>query len=422
MKITHLSQDLAPFQVDSPAAIGASELVSAQASAGDTLVVVAAAPAGGFAPPAYLARRLSPLRVETPGGAVDVIVMEGHLPGSRARLFLLGLPEGAPRTVIFGRAALTLLPTVPDRPDLIHLHDDTGCDLDGLRMGLDGTTVVQSVYDAGSDSPTLVAAIQDADAVVVPCSGLAEAASGRAVAEALKGLSHPRVALLGVDTVRWNPARDTALAATFSPEALSGKTVCREALQKRAGFPPRSEALILALWAKHPVELDGEALAELVGELRRLDFQIVLLGPEGGAADPLHRALRDGSLGWVVPDASEGTLRAVLGGADAMLLPDPVAPLGQRALVAMRYGLVPVACRVQANQDHLVEHDVRSGTGGAFLYQSSEELLRALNRLAKVHRDVDGWSSMVRANALVDSGWSRPLSHLKEIYRKALAK
>jgi glycogen synthase len=88
----------------------------------------------------------------------------------------------------------------------------------------------------------------------------------------------------------------------------------------------------------------------------------------------------------------------------------------------MRYGLVPVARRVQAHRDLLVEYDARSDTGGAFLYENSDELLRAVNRLAKAHADADGWSSMVRANALVESGWSRPLSHLNEIYRKALVK
>lgn len=423
MKITHVSLELAPFSTRTVAAVGASELLSAQASAGDSVVVVSAVPEEGFTPPSYLARRLTPFVVDAPDGKREVLVMEGLLPGCRARLFLLELPPSEARTALFGKAALALLPTLAARPELVHLHDDTGCDVDDLREALGGATVVQSVYDAHSDSRSLVAAIQDADGVVTPCSGLAEEAPGRAVAEALRAHPSTRIVLAGVDPVRWNPALDAALAAPFAPEALSGKTACRQWLQRKAELAPRPESLVLAVWARQAAEPDAVALVELLDELGRLDVQIVaLVSDPHGAPDPLSEALRGKPFGWVAPDASESTVREVLAGADAVLLPDAAAPLGQRSLIAMRYGVVPVARAVQAHRRLLVEYDSRSTTGGAFLYGSPDELFRALHRLVMVHRDPEGWASMVRANALVESGWSRPLSQMAEIYRKALAK
>lgn len=423
MKIAHVSLEFAPLGGTTSAATAVADLLRAQSNSGEDVLMVCGVSLGSFLPPPYLARRLSPLVVESDEGTFDVVMMEGMLPGSHVRLFVLGLPDGAQGAWAFGKAVQSLMPTLGFVPELLHLHDDTGVPPDGLRERFDGVAVVQSVYDAATDSPSLVGAIGDADAVAVPCSGLWEADPELAVAQALAAHPSVRVVSGGLDVSHWNPAKDPALGANFSPEALAGKAVCRQALQQLAGLAPRTEPLLLCLWQRKAGEADSRVLLDLWDDIRGLDLQLVLLPPEGGSAQAsLAKEWENRAAVWVAPNASETTIRTVLAGADAACLLQDRAPLGKRALIAMRYGLVPLARRVQAHRDLLVEYDAGSGTGGAFLYENGDELFRALHRLAETHGDADAWLSMVRANALVDSGWSRPLAHWNEIYRKTLAK
>ena len=426
MKIVHLVQSVEPYGAPSPEARTAHTLPVAQAEVGHEVTLVAIAPAhdvDAVQPNQRLARRLSPL--EVPGTpALTVEVLEGQLVGSHVRLFLLVFPETAAQPAAFARAAVALLQSLPRRPEIVHLHQVTGVDADTVREALGGPAVVQSVYDARGSDPSLVHAIQDADSVVVPCSGLAatDADPPPEVARALATLATVRVLPPGLDAGQYNPAHDPALEARYAADRLQGRVRCREALQRRAELPPRSEVPILGVWTRGGPDGGTAGLVEVMKELEPLDLQVVALPSDAPEDAAFLAALRERAATAVLPDASNGSLRGMLAGADALLIPDLLAPLGERALIALRYGLVPIARRVHAHRDILVEYDARSNSGGAFLFDTEAEIFQAVHRMTRAYADSGAWGSMVRANLLVESTWERCLAHLDQIYRKALAK
>ncbi len=426
MRVVHLAERIAPFWPDSAGACAAAELPSGQQGVEDELMVVGAAPVSAvkdFSSPQQFARRLDPLVVEDGAGEYEAVVLESTLGGTGIRLFLLVIP--ADRGVAgFGAAALGLMRSLPDPPELVHLHGETGLDLDAAREDLDGPAVVQSLYST-MGSHGLAAAVQDADEVVTPCSDLAAASeeTGSDVAEAMQEHTHLRVVNHGIDLQRWDPSRDKGLAAGFDTESLSGKAECKKALQVQAGLAPREDVPLIAVWSAGGPQSGLGLVASHLEEILALDVQLVVLRPSAGDYAEELASLK-GKQVWQTDAGNGAMLRRVLAGCDVVLLPDGEAMLGQRALISARYGLVPVARRVNAYRDRLVEYDGLSNTGGAFLFDEpvDEELMVALGRMRRVFGSPEIWPLMLRANGAMDMGWSRAAAQLHDIYLKAVAK
>jgi len=427
MTWVHLSERIAPFWPTSAEAVAAAELPLAQQGPDQELIVVGAAPVTAvedFASPQQFARRLEPLVVADGSGDFEAVVLESAVAGTGIRLFLLVIPPGHGDGG-FAAAALGLVGTLPDSPQLLHLHGDTGLDVDRAREELDGPAVIQSVYGlAGSDR--LAAAVRDADEVVVPCSDLNVAsgeANGSAVAQALREHPHLRVVTHGIDLRRWDPSGDTALPATFDTESLGGKGACKKALQVGAELAPREDVPIVAVWSAGGPDGGLGLVAAHLKEILALDVQLVVIRPDSEDTDGALATV-SGAQVWQADAGDEALLRRVLAGSDVALLPDATAALGQRALIATRYGLVPLARRVNAHRDRLVEYDGLSNTGGAFLFDEplDVELMVALGRMRRAYGAPEIWPGMVRANGAMDVGWSRTAAQLRSVYRKALAK
>jgi starch synthase len=176
---------------------------------------------------------------------------------------------------------------------------------------------------------------------------------------------------------------------------------------------------LVAVWLGGLDSATVALVRDLIGE-PQVDVQFVVLAPpqEGDAAFSTdgQRAVR------VLKAPDETVVRQVLAGADAILLPDERAPFGRRAQIALRYGLIPLARRIDSHAEILVEYDARSGTGGAFLFEDAAECFGGLNRLTHAFRDQEVWATMIQANMQVECGWARPLSRIEAIYRKALTK
>lgn len=425
MRVVHIAERIAPYWPDTNGARASAELPLAQQGVEDELIVVGAAPVTAvkeFRSSQQFARRLEPLVVPDGAGTFEVVVLESTLTGTGIRLFLLVIPPG--RGVDgFAAAALALLGTLPDTPELLHLHGDTGLDADAMRVQLDGPAVVQSVYlPAGSDA--LATSLKFADEVITPCGDLGgDPENGSPVARALG--EHPllRVVRHGIDLRHWDPSADRALATGYDTQAPAGKAECKKALQVQAGLAPRQDVPIIAVWSDGGADSGLGLVADHLEEILALDVQLVVLRPASGGVDDALAAL-SGEQIWQVDAGVEASLRQVLAGCDVVLLPDRTATLGQRSMIASRYGLVPVARWVNAHRDRLVEYDSRSNTGGSFLFSEpgEVELLAALGRMRRTYADPEVWAGMVRANGAVDMSWSRTAAQLHEIYKKALAK
>lgn len=232
--------------------------------------------------------------------------------------------------------------------------------------------------------------------------------------------------LNGIDTVTWNPASDPHLPARFSRTDLSGKAICKAAVQASFELPRRDVPLIAVvsrLDRQKGIDLVLAALPELVRE----DVQVVLLG----TGDPqLESALRSSARRHpahvgVRIDFDEGLAHRIIAGADLFLMPSRYEPCGLTDLYSMRYGTVPVVRRTGGLADTVLPYapgsqDRADATGFQFDEASPESLGGSLRLALRIKADADRWRRLLLAGMARDASWASSAVQYVELYHRIL--
>lgn len=226
----------------------------------------------------------------------------------------------------------------------------------------------------------------------------------------------------GIDTDRYDPARDEALAATFGRRDLAGRGLCREAVRTELGLEPTAPGHLLAAIGRFAVQKGWDVLAGALDALVSRGFAVALLG-NGDAS--IAAGMRATARRWpgrvaVVVGWDDALARRLYAGADALLVPSRFEPCGLVQLYAQRYGALPVAHRVGGLQD-----TIRDGeTGILFSPLSAQALVEAAERASALI--AARGPTLVRRLLSLDVSWRRPAARwerlLSAVAREAAAR
>lgn len=243
----------------------------------------------------------------------------------------------------------------------------------------------------------------------------------------LDGLLRTRAAdlsgiLNGVDDAVWNPATDALLPAAFDVADLSGKALCKAALQQELGLavdPDRPVVCVVSrLTEQKGLHLVLQALPGLVAQ----GWQFAMLGSgdawmeaafrEAAAAQPSSIAVRIGY--------DERFAHRLIAGSDAILVPSRFEPCGLTQLYGLKYGTLPVVRRVGGLADTVVDTQLDSidtvATGFVFDDFSAAGLLAATARATALHRRPADWAT-VRSRAMRQTfGWADAARQYESLY------
>jgi starch synthase len=180
--------------------------------------------------------------------------------------------------------------------------------------------------------------------------------------------------LNGVDVSCWNPQADPLIPASYDMHNLSGKSLCKTALQKEFGLPENSEIPIVGLVSRL-VSQKGieEVFAPLYGCLYRLcttmKIQLIVLGNgEKWCEDEIK------SLESKLPNMrayigySERLSHLVESGADFFLMPSRYEPCGLNQMYSLIYGTLPIVRRTGGLADTVQNYDEKTGDGTGFMF------------------------------------------------------
>jgi starch synthase len=417
-----------------------------------------------------IARRLRPLQLRTPHGVEEVTLHEGRLPASNVRLFLVehggafpgpdgrGDPAGhygdePARFALLGRAAIEIARHPGRWPDVVHAHDWRGslallfarraADAEHARpatvasvhqireLGLVGAARLEALglTDELAALPQIDGAISLlqaglalADRIAVPSPQYArelqtDEAGGELSALFASASRRTRGILNGIDEARWNPARDTMIPAPFSPADPAGKARCKEELQRELGLPRRPRSPVVAVIGALADDGPGDELVQLGDELAAGDTQLVI---HGTGARPVEERLRALAARHPTRIATrigddEPLAHRIAAGSDFTLLPPRFDPSGPPPLHCMRYGSIPIAPRVGAYVDAVVDFDERTGTGTAIAYPPEDGVVPAIRRAARAFRAATFPAVVDRAMRL-DLSWKTAARRYREVY------
>ena len=300
-----------------------------------------------------------------------------------------------------------------------------------LGLGADVVALDPEEYAAGRIN-FLRQGIVDADAVstvsptyareiCTPEQGMGLDAVLRARGDEIVGI------LNGVDTARWNPAKDPYLPHHYSARNLAGKTRMRAALCARLGLePPPGRPLVgmvsRLVWQKG-VDLLFDVLPELLG---RRELSIAILGGGDAAYEDTLARLAEAHPGLAAFHGGhdEELAHWIEAGCDAFLMPSRYEPCGLNQMYSMRYGTVPIVRRTGGLADSVQHFDRTTGLGTGIVFQDADAggVRWALGHLGGLFADRVAWTRLVANGMAEDFGWSQPFSQYLQLYARTRAK
>jgi starch synthase len=223
----------------------------------------------------------------------------------------------------------------------------------------------------------------------------------------------------------WDPGTDRHLPAHFHAGDLSGKAVCKAALQKEFGLPVRAEVPLFAVIARLDHQKGIDLIMEAAPWLLAQDVQLVILGSGASVYQDFLRRLAATwpwkARGWV--GFNEPLAHRVEAGADVFLMPSRFEPCGLNQMYSMRYGTVPIvhATGGLADTVHSFDPHRDTGTGWAFAPHTAEALVQACHwALRTWWDDHDAWGRIQARGMERDWSWGRAAEEYEWIYAGSL--
>ncbi len=226
--------------------------------------------------------------------------------------------------------------------------------------------------------------------------------------------------LNGIDVTEWDPALDRHVPAHFSAEELSGKAVCKAALQRQLGLAERDDVPLVGMVSRLADQKGVDLVAAALPDLLARDVQIAILGSgdhryeeafaRAASERPERMAVRIGF--------DEPLAHLIEAGSDAFLMPSRFEPCGLSQMYSLRYGTVPIVRAVGGLEDTVEDYDGwNGGTGFKFSSYSAQALLLATRRALDAWRDRRAWRGIVLRGMAQDFSWDRSAASYEALYR-----
>jgi starch synthase len=224
--------------------------------------------------------------------------------------------------------------------------------------------------------------------------------------------------LNGIDEDLWDPEHDPEIAQRYGAADLSGKAVCKAALQESVGFPVDPDVPLVGMTARLARQKGFDLILD-DGLLYRMEpGQFIFLGEGDRGYEYRLREVAEHLPGRVVADFdfNEHKEHLLLAGSDILLMPSLYEPCGLTQMRAQRYGALPVVRRVGGLSDTVDDQE----TGFLFDEFTPQALEVALRRAFDAFPNRESWERAMRRAMGRDFGWDRSARRYLELYQDAL--
>ena len=385
---------------------------------------------------------------------------EEHFSGDKP---YYGMPGDLEKFAFFSKAALSILPVIDFRPDIIHCHDwQTGLIPVYLKERFQGSDFYrgiksvmtihnlkfQGVWDiktvksitglsdyfftpdkleANKDANYLKGGLVYADAITTVSNTYAEEIKTPFYGEGLDGLMQARSNSLrgivnGIDYAEYNPETDAMIAMnynakTFRKEKVKNKT----ALQEELGLEVNPKAMMLGVVSRLTDQKGFDLIAYMMDELCQDAIQLVVLGTGEEKYENMFR-----HFAWKYDKKvsaniyySEAMSHKIYAAADAFLMPSLFEPCGLSQLMSLRYGTVPIVRETGGLKDTVEAYNEyeKTGTGFSFMNYNAHEMLGTIRYAERIYYDKKrDWNKIVERGMKRDFSWKNSAKQYEDLY------
>ncbi|MBE5876823.1 MAG: glycogen synthase GlgA [Lachnospiraceae bacterium] len=371
--------------------------------------------------------------------------------------------EEISKFVFFSKAALSILPVIDFRPDLIHCHDwqtamipvylkerfaggefyrgiKSVMTIHNLKFqgvydiktiknitGLDKSYFAPDKLEYFKDANILKGGLVYADAITTVSATYAEEIKTAFYGEKLDGLLNARSNDLrgivnGIDYDDYNPETDEYIvrnynAGNFRKEKVKNK----RALQKQLGLEENDKKMMIGIVSRLTDQKGMDLVAYIMDELCQDDIQLVVLGTGEAQYENMLRHFDWKYQGKVSANIyySEELSHRIYASCDAFLMPSLFEPCGLSQLMSLRYGTVPIVRETGGLKDTVEAYNEyeSKGTGFSFCNYNAHEMLGTIRYAEKIYYDKKReWNKIVDRAMAADFSWKASALKYQEMY------
>jgi len=235
--------------------------------------------------------------------------------------------------------------------------------------------------------------------------------------------------LNGVEYSTWSPGCDPLIARRYSARTLRLKLENKRALQHAFGLPDDPFVPVFAHVGRLVDQKGIDLILDLLPELLKRHVQLIILGTGQPA---LEAALRDAGrkhpkrIGVRI-EYDEALSHQLEAGADAFLMPSRFEPCGLNQLYSLRYGTPPIVNDTGGLADSVVDAsdaNLEAGTATGFVFGKPEPkpLLEAIDRALSLYAEPNRWKQLVQTGMHQDFSWTRSAADYLDLYTGLVSK
>ena len=367
----------------------------------------------------------------------------------------------------FSKAALSILPVIGFRPDLIHCHDwQTGLipvylknefQADSFYWGMKSIMTIhnlkfQGVWDIKTmqgltgfsaslftpdklefkkDANMLKGGLVYADYITTVSDSYAQEIQTEYYGEGLNGLLSARHfdmqgIVNGIDYQVYDPAADTKIYTNYKPSDFRKKKYMNKVkLQAELGLAVDKKkymiGLISRLTDQKGLDLVNYAIDRIVDDYT----QLVVIGTGDPQYENMfrHYAWKYGDRVSANICYSDELAHKLYAAADAFLMPSRFEPCGLTQLISFRYGTVPIVRETGGLRDTVKPFNEYENTGDGFSFANynGDEMLSVINYSKHIFFDRrKQWNQMIDRGMANDYSWNNSKGKYEGLYNYLL--
>ena len=371
--------------------------------------------------------------------------------------------EDIEKFAFFSKAALSALPLIDFRPDIIHCHDwQTGLVpiyLDNFRYGGEyyrGIKTVMTIHnlkfqgvwdkkkvkditglpdyyfvpdklEAYKDANYLKGGIVYADKVTTVSNSYAGEIQTAFYGERLDGLMRARSNSLpgivnGIDYNEYNPETDIFIPYHYTVDSFrKDKVKNKVELQKELGLNVDPKVMMIGIVSRLTDQKGFDLIAYVMDEMCQDAVEFVVLGTGDEKYENMFRHFAWKYNGKVSANIyySEPMSHKIYAASDAFLMPSLFEPCGLSQLMSLRYGTLPIVRETGGLKDTVEPYNEfeKTGTGFSFSNYNAHEMMATVRYAERIYYDKKrDWNKMVERAMEKDFSWNNSAKQYENLY------
>lgn len=370
--------------------------------------------------------------------------------------------EDVEKFIFFSKAALSILPTIDFRPDVINCNDwQTGpipvfldvfqdnpfyrgiktvmtihnlkfqgrWDFKGIKdvMGISDYYFTSDKLEYYKDANLLKGGLVYADRISTVSESYAHEITTPEYGEGLNGLlsarSHQITGIVnGISYDEYNPETDNDIYEKYNKRTVfTKKKIDKQRLQEELNLPQDPNKFMIGIVSRLTDQKGFDILAQALEQICQDNIQVVVLGTGEEHFENMFR-----HFAWKYPDKISANIyfsnqlaHKIYAGCDAFLMPSRFEPCGLSQLISLRYGTVPIVRETGGLKDTVVPYNEYDGegTGFSFSQYSANDMLHVIRYAHSIYTNTDAWNGIIKNGMSTDFSWKVSAQKYMQMYR-----